>query len=53
MENQDQQQNKNFMKSDYSDNKLDKSNELNSTMSIKPQPQDELTRKIRSLGGNQ
>ena len=46
------QQNKNFMKSDYGDNKFDKSNEINPSMTIEKKPQDELTRKILNLGGN-
>ena len=46
------QQNKNFMKSDYGDNKFDKSNEINPSMTIEEKPQDELTRKILNLGGN-
>lgn len=46
------QQNKNFMKSDYGDNKLDKSNEINPSMTIEEKPQDKLTRKILNLGGN-
>ena len=32
----------NFMKSDFGDNKLDKSNELNASMSISPSAPDEL-----------
>lgn len=52
MENQEQQA-KGFMKNHYNDSKLDKSNELNSSMTIKEQPQDEYTKKVRNLGGNE
>lgn len=38
---------KNFMKSTYGDNKADKSNELNSAMSIANSDPDELTNKLR------
>lgn len=42
-----------FMKSHYNDEKLDKSNELNNTMTIKETTQaDEYTQKLQNLGGN-
>lgn len=42
-----------FMKSHYNDEKLDKSNELNNTMTINETTQaDEYTRKLQNLGGN-
>jgi len=41
-----------MIKSDFGDNKLDKSTELNESMSIANQSQDEYTRKIRNLGGS-
>lgn len=37
----------NFMTSDYSASKLDKSNELNETMTIKPSAPDALESKIK------
>lgn len=41
------------MKSHYQSEKLDKSNELNSTMTINETTQsDEYTRKLQNLGGN-
>lgn len=43
---------KNFMKSDYRHDKLDKSNELNESMSISPSSPDEYTNKVRNIGGN-
>lgn len=39
--------------SNFGDNKLNKSTELNDSMSIKNQSQDEYTRKIKNIGGNQ
>lgn len=42
---------RNMMKSSYGDDKLDKSNELNATMSIQDKPMDELERKLHNLGG--
>lgn len=42
-----------FMKSHYDDEKLDKSNELNSSMTINETTQaDEYTQKLQNLGGN-
>ena len=41
------------MKSHYQDEKLDKSNELNASMTISETNQaDEYTKKLQSLGGN-
>lgn len=41
------------MKSHYDDEKFDKSNELNNTMTIDETTQsDEYTRKLQNLGGN-
>ena len=39
----------NFMKADFGDNKLDKSNELNASMSISPSAPDELETKIQGV----
>lgn len=39
----------NFMKSDFSDIKFDKSNELNENMSITPSAPDELENKIQGV----
>lgn len=44
---------KSFMKGTYEDNRLDKSKELNETMSISNSERDEYEKKIHSLGGNQ
>ena len=42
-----------FMKSHYNDEKLDKSNELNSSMTINETTHaDEYTQKLQNLGGN-
>lgn len=42
-----------LMKSHYNDEKLDKSNELNSSMTINETTQaDEYTQKLQNLGGN-
>ncbi len=43
---------RNMMKSSYGEEKADKSNELNSTMTIQNTSADEYTRKIMSLGGS-
>lgn len=40
-----------FMSSDYGDSKLDKSAELNESMTIRETSPDEYTNKIRNLGG--
>lgn len=44
---------KDFMKSHYNDEKMDKSNELNESMTIKNNGADEYTNKIHNIGGNQ
>lgn len=41
-----------MMKGTYQDTKLDKSNELNETMTIKETGQDEYERQLHNLGGN-
>lgn len=41
-----------FMKTDYQDNKLDKSNELNETMSIDTQSPDQYENTLHNIGGN-
>jgi len=43
---------RNMMKSSYGDDKLDKSAELNSSMSIEDKPMDEYERKLHNLGGS-
>lgn len=40
---------KSFMKSNYSDNKLDKSSELNETMSVSNSSPDEFETKLHNL----
>lgn len=42
---------KSMMQSDYGDEKLDKSKELNESMSIKEQSPDEYENKLHSIGG--
>lgn len=42
---------KSFMTSSYGDEKADKSNELNESMTITDTSSDEYTRKINSIGG--
>lgn len=41
-----------MMKGSYNDNKLDKSNELNESMTINEASRDEYEQKLHSLGGN-
>lgn len=41
-----------FTTSSYGDNKMDKSTELNESMTIKETPADEYTRKINNIGGS-
>jgi len=41
-----------MMQSNYGDNKLDKSKELNESMTIKQTSPDEYTRKINNIGGS-
>ena len=43
---------KSMMKTDYNDEKLNKSDELNDTMTIKNTSPDEYTRKIKNIGGS-
>lgn len=40
-----------MMKSDYSDTKVDKSNELNESMTIDEQSRDEYEKAVHTLGG--
>ena len=42
-----------FMKGTYQDNKLDKSSELNESMSIDEKSRDEYEQKLHNLGGSQ
>ena len=42
-----------FMKGTYQDNKLDKSSELNDSMSIDEKSRDEYEQKLHNLGGSQ
>ena len=42
-----------MMKDTYSDTKVDKSNELNDSMTITNTGADEYTKKIMNIGGNQ
>lgn len=42
-----------MMKSSYGDEKVDKSSELNESMSIAPSSPDEYSRKIMSIGGSE
>lgn len=51
MENENKNSMKGMMKSNYGDNKLDKSDELNSSMSISNKVSDEYTRTIHNIGG--
>lgn len=44
--------NRSFMKSSYQDEKLDKSTELNESMTIKNSSADEYTNKIHNVGGS-
>ena len=41
-----------MMKGSYQDHKLDKSNELNESMTINEASRDEYEQKLHSLGGN-
>lgn len=52
MDNRETNTMRGMMKSDYGDNKLNKGNELNDTMTIDTNKgQDEYTRKIKNIGG--
>ena len=42
-----------FMKGSYQDNKLDKSSELNDSMTINESSRDEYEQKLHNLGGSQ
>lgn len=42
-----------MMKGSYQDNKLDKSNELNESMTISEQSKDEYEQTLHSIGGKQ
>ena len=42
-----------FMKGSYQDNKLDKSSELNDSMTINESSRDEYEQKLHNLGGTQ
>ena len=42
-----------FMKCTYQDNKLDKSSELNDSMTINESSRDEYEQKLHNLGGSQ
>ena len=42
-----------FMKGSYNDHKLDKSSELNDSMSIDEKSRDEYEQKLHNLGGTQ
>ena len=44
---------KSMMKGSYQDNKLDKSNELNESMTINESSRDEYENKLHNIGGNQ
>ena len=46
-------QNRSFMKGTYQDNKLDKSSELNDSMTINESSRDEYEQKLHNLGGTQ
>lgn len=53
MENQTQfNQPRDFMKSNYGDEKYNKSTELNNSMSVENQAPDEYTKKLENLNGN-
>lgn len=44
-------ENRSMMKTDYGDEKVDKSNELNETMTISEQSRDEYEQAAHNLGG--
>lgn len=44
---------RNMMKTSYGDEKMDKSSELNDSMTIKNTSADEYTKKIHNIGGNE
>ena len=47
------QETRSFTQSSYGNDKLDKSKELNSDMTIKETSPDEYTNKLENLGGNE
>lgn len=49
----EKQETRSFMQNDYGDSKLDKSKELNESMTIDSTSADEYTRKLENLGGNE
>lgn len=46
-------ENKSFMKGSYQDSRLDKSKELNDSMTISESSRDSYESKLHSLGGNE
>lgn len=44
-------ENRSMMKSDYGDSKVDKSDELNESMTIEEQSRDEYEQAVHTLGG--
>ena len=46
-------ENRSMMKNTYNDNRVDKSNELNDTMTLNEGSRDEYENTIHNLGGNQ
>ena len=46
-------ENRSFMKGTYEDHKLDKSSELNDSMTINESSRDEYEQKLHNLGGTQ
>lgn len=53
MDNINKNTNRNYMSQSFEDGKISKKVELNESMSINASSQDELTRKIHNLGGNE
>lgn len=50
---EEKNQTRSMMKTDYGDEKLDKSDELNETMSIKHSEPDKYTKQIKNIGGRE
>lgn len=48
----DQNSTRSFMKTDYKDTKMDKSEELNESMTISHSQQDEYTKALKNIGGS-
>ena len=46
-------ENRSMMKGNYQDHRLDKSNELNESMTINEQSKDEYEQTLHTLGGNE